>query len=43
VRDFLAEIDEAEGDTDALRALWTAAKDAGATTDVLDQIRAAAS
>jgi len=41
-RDFLAEIDTADGDKDALRALWTAASAAGASTEVLDKIRAAA-
>jgi hypothetical protein len=41
-RDWLAEADETDGDIDLLRALYTAARNAGATQDTLDQIRAKA-
>ena len=42
-RDFRAEIDLANGDVDALRALWKAASAAGADRGTLDAIAAAAS
>ncbi|WP_066298929.1 hypothetical protein [Arthrobacter luteolus] len=42
-RDWLAEIDLAAGDVTALRALWTAAADAGAAPEILDAIASAAS
>jgi hypothetical protein len=38
-RDFLAEAALAEGDVDSLRALYTAAQQAGATPEVLEGIR----
>lgn len=38
-RDFLAEAALAEGDVDSLRALYTAAQQAGASTEVLEGIR----
>lgn len=41
-RDFLAEAEQAGGDRDLLRALWTAAKDAGADKTTLDTIQAMA-
>lgn len=41
-RDYLAEAGMANGDVATLRALYTAAQQAGASQDVLDQIRAKA-
>lgn len=41
-RDFLAEAEQAGGDRDLLRALWTAAKDAGEQQPTLDTIAAMA-
>lgn len=41
-RDFLAEAEQAGGDRDLLRALWTAAKDAGEPQAHLDTIAAMA-
>ncbi|GAA3289144.1 hypothetical protein ACFFON_15305 [Arthrobacter citreus] len=41
-RDWFAEIDLAAGDVTALRALWTAARDAGADPETLDAIASAA-
>jgi len=41
-RDFLAEAKLAGGDVELLKTLWTAASQAGAPQDVLDQIRAQA-
>jgi len=41
-RDWLAEADDAGGDIDLLRALYTAARTAGANQDTLDAIRAKA-
>lgn len=38
-RDFLAEAALAEGDVDSLRSLYTAAQQAGATTEILEGIR----
>lgn len=39
-RDFLAELKLAGGDVDAIKSLGTAAKEAGASEQVLEQIRA---
>jgi hypothetical protein len=41
-RDFLAEAKLAAGDVESLKALWSAASQAGAPQEVLDQIRAQA-
>jgi hypothetical protein len=41
-RDFLAEAKLAAGDVESLKALWSAAGQAGAPQEVLDQIRAQA-
>jgi hypothetical protein len=41
-RDFLAEAKLAGGDVESLKALWSAASQAGAPQEVLDQIRAQA-
>lgn len=41
-RDFLAEADQTEGDVDLLKALWSAAHQAGAPQEVLDKIRSKA-
>lgn len=41
-RDFLAEAEQAGGDVDLLRALWTAARDAGAPATTLKTIYAMA-
>lgn len=38
-RDFLAEAEQAGGDRDLLRALWTAAKDSGESPETLAQIQ----
>jgi hypothetical protein len=41
-RDFLSEAKLAAGDVESLKALWSAASQAGAPQEVLDQIRAQA-
>jgi hypothetical protein len=41
-QDWLAIAAQAEGDADTLRAIWTDARNAGETTEILDQIRALA-
>jgi hypothetical protein len=41
-RDFMAEAEQANGDVDLLKALWTAAQRAGQPAEILDTIRAMA-